>query len=257
MREIDKGLDIYRAPFIEWCKKNGIEMVLLDLDDTICPTRQLFKDALSNVSDLLTTNVPIRSLEEWRIEIHAINNQLFEEVGVNPKRGDLLVDRLVIRYSIDKDIAKEAKKILTSIYTTPLKLFDGAGEALEFLRVSGIPVGMVTHANEEWTKRKYSWLGLERFLTWKDVFIVDEDGQKTAESWKAAIDYFGGKPENCIVIGDSPRSDINPAREIGVKHIFLVDHPSHWETQEQPVDGSVRRIKRLDEIPLAILGPQF
>ena len=136
-------------------------------------------------------------------------------------------------------------------------MLEGASEGLDFIKKVGLPIGIVTHANPEWTWKKYNWLGLKRFVNWDDIFIVDENGHKTAESWRRAISYFGQSPDQCAVVGDSPRSDINPAWEIGVKHCFLVEDRKQWAIHKQPVDPSVKIIHRLDQIAEAALNGQL
>lgn len=111
-----------------------------------------------------------------------------------------------------------------------------------------IPIGLVTHAGSEWTWRKFNWLDLGRFVSWDDVFIVDENKHKTSESWREAVRYFGLRPEQCAVVGDSPRSDINPAWEAGIRQCFLVEDLKQWSVHNQPVDEKVKKIANLSQI---------
>ncbi|MDO8340491.1 MAG: hypothetical protein Q7T59_00780, partial [Candidatus Woesebacteria bacterium] len=80
--------------FGEWCKVNNIQRFLFDLDDTICPTRQVFRDFMSQVYDFLATHASVISREQWKNEIEVTNNRLFEKLGVNPNRWDFVVDEL-------------------------------------------------------------------------------------------------------------------------------------------------------------------
>lgn len=51
-----------------------------------------------------------------------------------------------------------------------------------------------------------------------------------------------------MVVGDSPRSDINPATQIGVKQCILIDSHSKWSIQQENVNSSVIRVKNLVEL---------
>lgn len=133
-------------------------------------------------------------------------------------------------------------------------MLEGAEEGLTFIKKTGIPMGIVTHASRKWTKKKFEWLNLDRFLVWDDVFVVNQDTHKTSKSWQEAIQYFRLKPSKCAVVGDSPRSDINPAWEAGVRHCFLVENPGLWSIHNQPVDPSVYKISHLGQIADAVLG---
>lgn len=239
--------------FGEWCKKEGIKRFLFDLDDTICSTIGVFRDVMAQAYDYLALQAPFASRDKWKEEVEAINNRLFEELGVNPNRWNHIVDELSLKYSLGEEISQETKRIFQLIYSIPLSISEGAGDGLAFIKKVGIPIGIVTHAGQEWTWRKYNWLGLDRFVEWDDVFVVDENGHKTSESWAQAIKYFGLKAEECAVVGDSPRSDINPAWEIGVRHCFLLEDPKQWSVHNQPVNPGVRRIGYLSQIPDVIL----
>jgi FMN phosphatase YigB (HAD superfamily) len=225
----------------QWCRSEGIKRFLFDLDDTICPTRSVFREVMSQAYDFLAANAPVVSREKWKEEVETTNNRLFEELGVNSNRWNHVVDELAGKYFLSEDIKQKTKQVFQLIYTTPLAMVEGAEAGLGFIKKMEIPIGIVTHAGLEWTWKKYNWLALRRFIEWDDVFIVDENKHKTSESWVQAIRYFGLSAEECAVVGDSPRSDINPAWEAGVRHCFLVEDPRQWSVHNQPVDPSVKK----------------
>lgn len=234
--------------FKEWCRREGIQRFLFDLDDTLCPTRAVFKSVMSQAFDFLATNTSIITREKWQEDIETINNRLFEKMGVNSNRWNFVVDELSEKYLLDNLLSIKVKRIFQLIYSTPLSMTDGADEGLQFIKKSGIPIGIVTHAGKDWTMKKYDWLNLERFIIRDDIFIVDENGHKTSDSWLQAILYFGLNSGQCAVVGDSPRSDINPAMQAGVKHCFLVEDPNQWSVHNQPVHESVKKINSLKQI---------
>ncbi len=229
--------------FCEWCERNEVQRFLFDLDDTICRTREKFINRITECIDLLNVKRP--DVPNWREKFETTNNQFFESHGVNPRRWQLIMDELQKVYELNREMATEGLRVLMKIYFDKVVFLDGAETMLKFLSKTKVKIGIVTHANVEWTKRKYGWLGLERFLAWDNVFIIDENGHKTDESWREACRFFGSKPDNVAVVGDSPRSDINPARTIGVKHCFLLEDPKQWSVHQQAVGQEVRRVKNL------------
>lgn len=235
--------------FRSWCRANNLKLFAFDLDDTICLTRGIFRQVMSQAYDFLNSSIPAVPTDEWKTAVEGIDNRLFEQFGVKPKRWNYVVDELAKKYDLTNDISGRAKKIFASIYITPVVWAQGAESGLQFFKRAGCPIGIVTHAGHEWTWRKYNWLGLDRFVDWDGVFWVDEKKHKTAESWQEAFRFMGVKPEEVAVVGDSPRSDINPAIELGVKHCFLVEDPDQWSVHNQPVGPDVIRIMQLTEIP--------
>lgn len=231
-----------------WCKKRDVRLFLVDLDDTLCPTREVFRKQMSQALMFLVENLHLTSPDGLKSDVEEINNHLFETMGVNPIRWKSVVSELAGRYPLTPAVQKQTEKIFAQIYTTPLEIFPGAENALKFLQKARMPIGIITHANTKWTWRKYSWLGLDRFLDWSDIFIVDENGHKTASSWRESTEYFHINPENCVAAGDSPRSDINPAKEIGIKHRFLIDNGNLWSVHNEPVDTETKIITDLAEL---------
>lgn len=235
--------------FVEWCKDRRIDLFIFDLDDTICATGPVFDRQTTKAINLLATNNPIISRDEWQKEINIINNELFEKLGVNPNKYNCLIDQLSKKFNLNSEIRQQTLEIFQHIYTTPLEMLDGAREGLQFLKKAGIPTAITTHANRSWTYEKHQHLGLKEFVDWdNDIYIVDENGHKNSESWQKALDYFQIRADQCVVVGDSPRSDINPTQKIGVKHSFLVENKSMWSVQNQPVHPSTIRIKNLSEL---------
>lgn len=234
--------------FSGWCKEKGVVRFLFDLDDTICGTRKIFKAFVSSASDFLGVNIPVISRDSWKELIETENNRLFEQLGVNPNKWNVIVDELSKLHELPKLVQEKTKQIFSQIFLTPPELLKGAEEGLSFLTKVDMPIGIVTHASSEWTWKKYNWLNLERFMSWDDVFIVGQDKLKTSDSWCNAVKYFGLNPKDCAAVGDSPRSDINPAWEIGIKQCFLVEDPKQWTIQNQPVDKNVRKIANLSQI---------
>jgi FMN phosphatase YigB (HAD superfamily) len=117
---------------------------------------------------------------------------------------------------------KKAVRILGQIYTTPVAFYPGVKDVLLALKRLGVDVGVVTHSNVGWTRRKFQWTGLNMILPWENVYVVNEDGQKGVQEWAAAIRHFGYEPENVWVVGDSPRSDVGPCWKVGVRRVFMV-----------------------------------
>jgi len=223
--------------FNKWCQRHEIEQFLFDGDDTIWATVEIFRRFASDCYDYLASNASFLTRDQWKASIQEVNNAMFETHGVNPNRWGHVMTEVAREGNLSDDKRDTAIEILMQIYQTPPCFLNGAEEGLAFIKRSGIPFGIVTHANRHWTWQKYNWLRLSRFLTWDNIYMVDENGHKTGESWRQAMEYFSVSPDKCAVVGDSPRSDINPASKIGVKHCFLVESSiKRWSIHDQPVN---------------------
>ena len=234
--------------FSKWVQKNNIEQIIFDFDDTISATGQIFHDHKKQVSNHILTTYPSIDPKQFGIELIQADNYSFEKNAVNPNRFDLMSDILCDKFNLNDKTRQTIKDIFQDIYKTPTHFLDGAQDTLKFLKKIELPIGIVTHGSRPWTYQKYQWLDLERFLNWDDVFVVDVNNHKTSKSWSEALQYFHRQPQNCAVAGDSPRSDINPAREIGVKYCFLVKKQPLWSVHQQPIDLTVKTIENIYQI---------
>src|SRR5258706_1164711 len=232
--------------FSKWCEKREIKQFLFDLDGTLCPTHSVFVKQVSLATKFMAEKIGGVSQETLTKEIEEADNRLFEQIGVAPNKWNINVDEISAKYSLPAEERQKAKEILAEIYTSPLELFPDAENALNFLKKSQMPMGVVTHANREWTFRKYNWLNLQRFMDWSDIFVVDENKHKTSESWAEAAKYFVLEPSQCAMVGDSPRSDINPAMEAGFKYRFLYENGEIWSIHKQPIDKSTTVINNME-----------
>lgn len=234
--------------FNQWAQKNGIKQFLFDFDDTICVTGKVFRESNSQVINFLATTNQTLTQDQWKKEVESIDNKSFEKYGVNSNRWNDVVDELADKHNLNLEARQTTKDIFQKIFNTPIEMLEGSEKTLQFITKIGIPIGIVTHASREWTWKKYNWLNLQRFLNWDDVFVINENGHKTHESWQDAIKYFHLNPQDCAVVGDSPRSDINPAQKAGVKHCFLIENPVPWSIHQQPVHPNTRVIKNLSQL---------
>ncbi|HAP37623.1 hypothetical protein A2574_02515 [Candidatus Shapirobacteria bacterium RIFOXYD1_FULL_38_32] len=237
--------------FVERCRVNGVKQIILDWDDTIGKTVGIFKKQMDRCYDFLAERAPILSREEWRERIVFHNNNSFETHGVNPIRWSVVMDLVQRETGLDKKNTRGAVKILGHIYKTRQEFLPGAEEGLQFLVKTGMPIGIGTHANWDWTRFKYNCLKMHRYVPWDDVYIFDENGHKTPKEWDKGIrKYFKVRPERCMLVGDSPRSDINPAIEIGVRAencVWITGNGTElWSIHQQAVPAEVRRMSNIN-----------
>lgn len=234
---------VQMAAFDAWIAEKNIEMILCDGDDTLWRTRPIFMRQMMLSYDLLA-KTGIMSREKWKMKVCEINDKLFEKIGVNPAGWSMVLDELK-QYGLDDETRVKAEQTLMEIYQIPPKFIRGTERGLAFLNRVCIPMKIVTHANEDWSKRKYNQLGLGRFIDWSDIYMVNENGHKTEIEWLEAMDHFKVRPRNCLVVGDSPRADINPVCKLGVENCLLIlNGVIKWKPHQQPMDETKTRLIR-------------
>jgi putative hydrolase of the HAD superfamily len=131
----------------------------------------------------------------------------------------------IARYLRDRNIyTKERFETCCEEYSkiklATLELYDGVTETLEKLRSSCLKLGLVTDAFKNNTDLRLEKTDLARFF---DVIVTAEvTGKKKPdpEPLIYAMEKLGASPKETILIGDSLRRDIEPARKLGMLTVY-------------------------------------
>lgn len=209
-------------------KLRGIKMIAMDFDDTLIDTNDLFATVV-DVYIERTSDITGTPKDEIARQLKVINNKAFKTHSVRPDRWMEVGIQLSDHFN--NGCFRELVPMLMGIYSRVPKFHSGAEATLQTFHSTGAKLIVVTHANEEWTKKKYLGLKMNRFLNWNDVYIVDCNVHKADKHWLNAINSAGYLPQQALVVGDSLPGDIHPAIRIGVKHVVRV--PSPWSVYGQ------------------------
>jgi len=77
---------------------------------------------------------------------------------------------------------------------------------------------------------------------------VEVPAEKDAAAYRRLIEAAGLEPARTFMIGNSPRSDINPALKAGLGAVYI-PHPHTWVLEQETVDLSDRRLVVLPDFP--------
>jgi putative hydrolase of the HAD superfamily len=116
----------------------------------------------------------------------------------------------------------------------PLEVIAGVVDTLAYLAPRHDLV-MVTKGDADEQRLKIEASGLEPWF--QRSFVVPE---KDPETYRKVLVELGFDARRTWMIGNSPRSDINPALQVGMNAV-LVPHPHTWSLEHErlaePVDG--------------------
>ncbi len=229
--------------FKKFCRRFDIQKILFDGDDTLWDTQPVFNQAFDRVSRLVSydLDLPVKDVHQQILQLH---NNLYETHSVSIKRWDILVDQLTTFYPLNDKVQTSLRANFQQIFNTPLPFLPGTKDGLDFLTSDfDLPsLAIVTHANPNWTWKKYRWLNLDKYFHWDDVYTIDDHHYKNTQTWSQAMDFYKVKPENCLVVGDSPRADINPVNQLGVACSFLIPRHSLWSIHNVAVDETKTKL---------------
>lgn len=211
----------------------GIEAVVFDLDDTLIYTSEIFRrfmaEYVETVSALLDIDYGV--LNE---RLRKLNDEEYFKMGVSPDRWKVILARLSQELNVDDETVMNNVDILMKIYTEEPRLRVGARAILGGLRDTGFKLGMVTHANTDWTLRKLTQTGLLNYFD--AIEIANENGFKTIEHWQKGMGLLNVEYHRCLVVGDNLKGDIIPSVALGARAIWMPSPWSVYREGEKPKD---------------------
>jgi putative hydrolase of the HAD superfamily len=216
--------------------------LLIDADDTLWENNIYFERAIHAFITFLDHSH--LSHDEVRTVLDEVE-RLMGYGSVNFTKS--LVEtyrRLAERDPQDEDV-EQVRQFGEQIRHQPIQLLDGVRETLEYLSPRH-DLLLLTKGDLEEQKLKVERSGLESFF--RQVVIVPE---KDAATYHRVVTKLEATPQRTWMIGNSPRSDINPALAAGLNAVFI-PHPHTWHFEHEAVvnggDGQVLTLSAFTEL---------
>jgi putative hydrolase of the HAD superfamily len=219
---------------------SDISLVLVDFDDTLVDTGPRFQRARRELFDLLIDLGFDEQLIE-RTHHEDIDPVMRQRFGLGPQRLEHAFRETYVHLctnaalGLDESIAVRCSMIGRTVAGTP-PLLDGSLQALRKL-ASEVPTVLYTQSGDaDYQLSCIRDCGVLDVVQHERVRITE---RKTNEQFQAVLDEFGIKdPGTVWMIGNSMRSDINPALACGANAIFVdVDEPWEFDVVDPLHDG--------------------
>jgi len=226
----------------------GVKVVLFDYDDTLVNTRQVFEFYINMYLNSVAANYPLINYRALRDNFEEANRRAYLRKSVHHKEKWDYSLKLLERVcdDIPKGIIQKNRKILSRVFEDVPELHDGALDVLEMFRGAGIRMGLVTHANEEWTERKLEGNGIRHFF--EHIVVVDESGPKDSRAWRGAIELFGVDPSQVMIVGDNVIGDMDAGDKAGAGYLLHVGGDTWSVYKEGVLPSGVVTISGIGEL---------
>ncbi len=219
--------------------------LIVDADDTLWENNIYFERAFEEFVEFLAhsamTPVEVRAvldeIEEANAKIHGYGSLNFAR---NMQQCYQHLSEREVREADLATVMGFAQRILER----PMEVIEGVPETLEYLALRH-DLTLFTKGHPEEQKLKIDRSGLGVFFG--HTAVVKE---KDAAAYRALMEERGMDPERAWMIGNSPKSDINPALEAGLNAVFI-PHAHTWvlEKQEiQPGNGRLLILERFADL---------
>jgi putative hydrolase of the HAD superfamily len=209
----------------------------IDADDTLWENNVFFERAFEEFACYLShsrmTHEQVRDVLD---SIEHVNNRIHGYGSANFARNlEQCFERLCEREITPADRAR-IRRFGDELARHPIEIIDGVRETLECLSRRHYLV-MFTKGNPAEQQDKIDRSGLSAYF--RDVRIVREKDVRAYQDTLAANHWEAG---TCWMIGNSPKSDINPALAAGLGAVYI-PHPRTWHLEQEPVPGSHARLR--------------
>jgi putative hydrolase of the HAD superfamily len=206
--------------------------LIFDADDTLWENNIHFERAIEDFLDFLDHSTLSRA------EVRAVLDEI-ELANLGPGGyGSAAFTRNLRRcyeHLAERRIAADDLRTVMTfgerILAQPVTLIDGVAETLALLAARH-DLTLMTKGHPEEQRLKIDRSGLGPYF--RHAAVVPE---KNTPAYRELVAELGLEPRRTWMIGNSPKSDINPALAAGLNAVFIPHHAT-WRLEHQDLDGN-------------------
>lgn len=227
--------------------ENGAQTLLIDADDTLWENNIYFERAIAKFISLLNhreyTSEQVRlvlndverdSILRHGYGLHSFAHSLaetFEKLSVDP---------------VTPELHERIRSFAHEIAEHPVELIPGVPETLEYLTPRHHLI-MMTKGNFAEQAGKVERSGLKEYFA--AIEIVPE---KDEAIYRSVVTKYELAEDSTWMVGNSPKSDINPALAAGL-HAVFVPHDNTWTLEHEelaaaPPDQRLLVVQRFTDL---------
>jgi putative hydrolase of the HAD superfamily len=201
---------------------NGAQALLIDADDTLWENNIYFERAIARFISFL--NHQEYSAEQVREILNSVEREsiLTHGYGLHSFAHSLVetFERLSVE-PLTPELHKTINSFCHVIADHPVEILAGVPETLQYLTKRHHLIMLTKGAIAEQSS-KIERSGLKEYFS-----AVEIVAEKDASTYSAMASKYGLVPDSTWMVGNSPKSDINPALAAGLNAVF-VPHGDTW-----------------------------
>lgn len=223
--------------------------LFFDLDDTLIKCSGYFYDVEDVVAKKILEYNRQYTYDEIILKFNDKKIENIDKRGFGPQNFEcslMQVASEIIGYDFFRDdIQNFIKKEAEILYTGDIELIEGAKEAVEYLYNKGYEMSIITKGMEDVQTKRVEGLSIKNYF--KDYHIVKH---KLKSDYEELLKEYKLKPEDCYMIGNSPKGDINEAKKAGLNTVYIPnEHTWNYEDEEISLEAPTTNVlKDISEI---------
>jgi putative hydrolase of the HAD superfamily len=235
-------------------KNVGLAAVVFDGDDTLWSTEPLYDRA----RDEARAEVARAGLDgdEWERLERRFDVENVRHFGFSIERfptSCVEAYEAVARSSgipVKPDVRERVRLAAQAVFKQDPPLVVGARETLQDLRGRGVKLALLTKGDHDLQARRVERSGIADLF---DVIRVVREKPPTA--FRSIVAELHVEPEHAWSIGNSIRSDILPALEVGLRAVWIDAHV--WEHERHEGAFAHKQVLVVDEISQVTQAIEF
>lgn len=214
------------------------QALLVDADDTLWENNVYFEQAIADF--MLFLNHHEMTHAEVRLVINEVEHETILERGYGYHSFAHSLVKTFERLSADP-ITPELHQTIWNfahrITQYPIKLIEGVPETLGYLCNRQHHLILMTKGDFTEQSGKVERSGLKEYFA-----AVEIVAEKNAAAYKSIVSKYALLPGSTWMVGNSPKSDINPALSAGINAVF-VPHDQTWVLEHETLDAAPERLR--------------
>lgn len=201
--------------------------VFFDMDNTLIETQQLYAEAENNLADFLLScgvHAAPQAINDYLMQRQLA---LFDTYAYGKEMLPQAYEQTLRHFVPDATAAERqhARDIAYGVYASEAKIKPHVHAALQSLAAAGFDLYLITVGDLDVQKNRVEALPFKNMF--RQVFVVSD---KNAAAYADALGRAGLRGEDAIMVGDSLKSDILPARQNGMQAIHVP--ADNWHGRE-------------------------
>ncbi len=205
------------------------ETLLVDADDTLWENNRFFEEAIGRYLVLMEREGLER--EATRARLNQTEKKNIPRLGYGTRSFVVSMEetyRAVASPRARRSVLDEIARLGQKLGAAPTQIFEGVPETLAYLS-SRHQLILFTKGESAEQTEKMERSGLRRFFEGMEIA-----NEKNVGAFQKIIESYRILKRHGWMVGNSPRSDINPALRAGLNAVF-VPSTVPWDFEQEPV----------------------
>jgi len=207
------------------------QTLLIDADDTLWENNVFFQKTIEGYISALEHLGYTR--EYVRHILNETERRNIRQHGYGVRSFGRSLEETYVKlagHSARREMVEQIESMARELETTPPQILEGVPETLAYLSRRHRLI-LLTKGEPAEQAAKVERSGLQSYFEAVEIVI-----EKESETYGRVIEQFKIVKSHGWMVGNSPRSDINPALQSGLNAVFI-PHTSTWEHEKAELES--------------------